>query len=460
VNAPVVRLFGLLVVLFALLVGFTSRWSVFEASALRDNPNNHRIVLEEQLIKRGVIRAANGAVIAGDRRLSRGRFTRRYPTGSLFALPVGYDSLRFGRSGLERFYNDQLTGRRTEFVGAIDQLLHKRQVGDDLHTTLDEKAQRVAYSALGGRKGAVVALDVHTGAVRVMAGTPSFDPNAPSRGSTLNRATQGLYPPGSTFKTVTAAAALDSGRYQPTSLVSGRNDKIISGTPLGNFGGENFGLIDLTTALTHSVNTVWAEVGVRLGKSVMASYMEKFGFDAKPPLDYPSSQLDASGSYRNGRVTKPTSRFIDVGRMAIGQNLLLVTPLQMASVAQTIGNSGVRMEPRLVERVVDPEGRPVESPLPKTAERVMSVATAAKLTAMMKQVVREGTGTAAALQGVQVAGKTGTAELNNNGLNDLWFICFTPSVAVAVVIEHVQGGQGGTVAAPVAKQVLQALGQR
>jgi peptidoglycan glycosyltransferase len=306
----------------------------------------------------------------------------------------------------------------------------------------------------------VVALDVHTGAVRVMAGTPSFDPNAPSRGSTLNRATQGLYPPGSTFKTVTAAAALDSGRYQPTSLVSGRNDKIISGTPLGNFGGENFGLIDLTTALTHSVNTVWAEVGVRLGKSVMASYMEKFGFDAKPPLDYPSSQLDASGSYRNGRVTKPTSRFIDVGRMAIGQNLLLVTPLQMASVAQTIGNSGVRMEPRLVERVVDPEGRPVESPLPKTAERVMSVATAAKLTAMMKQVVREGTGTAAALQGVQVAGKTGTAELNNNGLNDLWFICFTPSVAVAVVIEHVQGGQGGTVAAPVAKQVLQALGQR
>jgi peptidoglycan glycosyltransferase len=201
-------------------------------------------------------------------------------------------------------------------------------------------------------------------------------------------------------------------------------------------------------------------VGVHLGKSVMSDYMQRFGFDAKPPLDYPASQLQASGSYRRGMVIKPTSRFIDVGRMAIGQNLLLVTPLQMATVAQTIANGGERMEPRLVDQVVDPEGRPVQTPLPRTAQRVMSTATAGKLTEMMKQVVREGTGTAAALQGVQVAGKTGTAELNNNGLNDLWFIGFTPSVAVAVVLEHVQGGQGGTVAAPVAKQVLEALGQR
>jgi penicillin-binding protein A len=459
VNRSVIRLYALLVVLFAVLVGFTSRWSVFEASALRNNPNNHRQVLEEQQIKRGLIRARDGSVLAANRRLPGKRFARRYPQGKLFALPVGYDNFRFGRAGLERFYNDQLTGQRNEFAGILESLTSKQRVGNDLRTTLDPKAQRVAMQALAGRKGAVVAMDVHTGAVRVMAGTPSFDPENPNRGSTFNLATQGLFPPGSTFKTVTAAAALDTGRYQPGSLISGRNGKIISGTPLDNFGGENFGLIPLTDALTHSVNTVFGEIGVKLGQRTMARYMTRLGFNAKPPLDYPKTQMSASGSYRNGKLINEESRFIDVGRMAIGQDKLLVTPLQMATVAQTIGNGGVRMEPRLVQRVTDPDGRTLSTPLPKRAQRAMSTDTAAKLTAMMKQVVKEGTGTAAALQGVEVAGKTGTAELNNNGLNDLWFIAFTPSEAVAVVIANVQGGQGGTVAAPVAKQVLQALGQ-
>ncbi|HEY7076799.1 MAG TPA: penicillin-binding transpeptidase domain-containing protein [Solirubrobacteraceae bacterium] len=457
-NKPVIRLYVLLIVLFAVLVGFTSRWSVFEAEALRNNPNNHRQVLEEQLIRRGLIRARDGELLAGNRRLPGKRYTRRYPTGPLFALPVGYNSFRFGRAGLERYYNDDLTGQKSEFAGILDQLGSRTRVGDDLRTTLDPKAQKVAYQALGGRKGAVVAMDVHSGAVRVLAGTPSFDPLNPNRGSTFNLATQGLFPPGSTFKTVTAVAAIDTGRYTPSSLISGRNGKIISGTPLQNFGGEDFGLITLTDALTHSVNTVFGEVGVKLGGSTMSRYMERFGFNAKPPMDYPADQMSASGSYRNGKLISETSRFIDVGRMAIGQDKLLVTPLQMATVAQSIGNGGVRMEPRLVQRVVDPDGRTVSTPLPKRAQRVMSPATAAKLTAMMKQVVKEGTGTAAALQGVEVAGKTGTAELNNNGLNDLWFIAFTPTEAVAVVVANVQGGQGGTVAAPIAKQVLQALG--
>jgi peptidoglycan glycosyltransferase len=293
----------------------------------------------------------------------------------------------------------------------------------------------------------------------VLAATPSYDPSNPKNAGTFDRATQGRYPPGSTFKTVTAAVALDTGRFQPTSQVDGGNHKIISGAPLDNFGGESFGLIDLTFALTHSVNTVWAQVGEKLGKQAMADYMKRFGFYSDPPMDFPDDQMLPSGEYRNGKLLAPASRFIDVGRMAIGQDKLLVTPLQMASVAQTIGNGGVRMEPRLVQKVVDPDGRTVDTPLPKEARRVMSPQSAAALTAMMKQVVREGTGTAAALQGVEVAGKTGTAEIDPAaGINDLWFIAFTPRVAVAVVIER-QHGQGGTVAAPVAKQVLQALGQ-
>jgi peptidoglycan glycosyltransferase len=458
-NKPVVRLFGLVVLLFAVLIGFTSRWTVFEANALRQNPANHRVLLQEERIKRGLIRAADGTVLAGSRKIDATRYARRYPTGDLFAHPVGFFSIDRGRTGLEESYNDALSGRETTTIGALERLLGPRNVGDDLKTTLSPKAQRAAYAGLNGRAGAVVALDVRSGAVRALAATPSFDPNDPAKAQTFNRATQGRYPPGSTFKAVTAAAALDSGRYTPGSQVNGRNHQIISGAPLDNFGGEDFGNIDLTFALTHSVNTVWAQVGEKLGKQTMADYMEKFGFYSDPPMDYPDNQMLPSGEYRNGRLLPPTSRFIDVGRMAIGQDKLLVTPLQMASVAQAIGNGGVRMEPRLVQKVVDPDGRTTDTPLPKGAGRVMSKASADALTVMMKNVVREGTGTAAALQGVELAGKTGTAEIDPAaGINDLWFIGFTPDVAVAVVIER-QKGQGGTVAAPVAKQVLQAHGQ-
>ena len=307
----------------------------------------------------------------------------------------------------------------------------------------------------------MVALDVKTGAVRVLAGTPSFDPKDPGKkgGSIFNLATQGLFPPGSTFKTVTASAAIDSGRYRPDSRVSGRNGKVISGTPLNNFSSQDYGDITLTEALTNSVNTVWAEVGVKLGRQRMQEYMDRFGFGRKPPMDYPDTQMVSSGPRRKGKILPMTSDRVDVGRTAIGQALLLVTPLQMASVAQTIGNGGLRMEPRLVEKVIDPDGRTVDEPLPKEAERVMRSESAAELTTMMKSVVREGSGTAAALEGVELAGKTGTAEIDiQRKINDLWFIGFTDEVAVAVIIDREQG-QGGTVAAPIAKRVLQALGQ-
>jgi peptidoglycan glycosyltransferase len=461
VNAPIFRLFAIFSLMFAVLIGFSSRWAVFGAKRLRENTHNSRVVLEEQRIKRGVIRAADGTVLAGSTALSGGRYARRYPTGKLFAQAVGFDDIILGRAGLERQYNDALVGRKEELSRLLDSIVSKDRVGDDLQTTLDPKAQKVAFEALQGHQGAVVALDVKTGAVRVLAGTPSFDPKDPGKqgGTIFNNATQGLYPPGSTFKTVTATAAIDSGKYQPDSKVSGKNGKVISGTPLNNFGSENFGDITLTDALTHSVNTVWAEVGVKLGRRTMQEYMDRFGFGTDPPMDYPSGQMVPSGPRRKGEILPMTSSRVDVGRTAIGQALLLVTPLQMATVAQTIGNGGVRMEPRLVAKVVDPDGRTVDTPLPKEAERVMSASTAAKVGTMMKSVVREGSGTAAALEGIELAGKTGTAEINiAQGINDLWFIGFTGKVAVAVIIDR-EKGQGGTVAGPIAKTVLQALGQ-
>jgi penicillin-binding protein A len=473
-NTPVLRLYVLVVLLFALLVAFTSRWTVFDATALRDNPLNKRELLQQQKIRRGTIRSADGQVLARAVRRPGDIYTRRYPTGDLFAHAVGYSYTTIGRAGLERSRNDELTGQRTELVTALESILGRSDEGDDVDTTLNAKAQQAAVDALraSGHKGALVALDVKTGGVLAMASDPSYDPNGLGNPATfarlnrdeanaplVNRATQNGYPPGSTMKVVTAAAALDSGRYRPDSLVSGENGKVISGVPLNNFGGESFGDIDLTFALTNSVNTVWAEVGEKLGGSTMQRYMERFGFYAEPPMDYPDSQMTASGVRKGGKLVPMTSDRVDVGRVAIGQGDLFATPLQMASVAQTIGNGGVRLKPHIMAKSVDPDGRTVEEVEPEEAQQVISRQTARDLTVMMKQVVREGTGTAAALEGVEVAGKTGTAELNTTGLNQPWFMCFTPEVAVAITLERVQGGTGGVTAAPIAKTVLQALGQ-
>jgi peptidoglycan glycosyltransferase len=474
VNAPVLRLFGLVVVLFGVLVAFTSRWTVFDAAALRENTLNRRELLQQQKIRRGTIRSADGKVLARAVPGPGETWGRRYPTADLFAHPIGYSFTTIGRAGLERSRNDELTGQRTELVTALESILGRPNEGDDVRTTLDARAQQVAFDALegSGHKGALVALDVKTGGVLAMASSPSYDPNGlddrnnfarlnrdDANAPLVNRATQNGYPPGSTMKVVTAAAALDSGRYQPDSQVSGENGKVISGVPLNNFDSEDFGSVDLTFALTNSINTVWAEVGEKLGRDTMQRYMERFGFYAEPPMDYPDAQMSASGVRKNGRLVPVTSPRVDVGRVAIGQGDLFATPLQMATVAQTIGNGGVRLEPHIMAKAVDRDGRVVEEVEPKEAERVISRRTAADLTAMMKNVVREGTGTAAALEGVEVAGKTGTAELNNSGLNQPWFMCFTPEVAVAITLERFQGGTGGTTAAPIAKQVLEALDQ-
>ena len=473
-NAPIQRLYLLFLVLFAVLVYFTSRNAVFDATALRDNTLNKRTLLEEQQIHRGTIRAADGTILARSVKQRGGVYTRRYPTNGLFSHPIGYSFTTLGRAGLERSRNDDLTGKRNELTSVLDQLRGKRQTGDSVRTTLDTAAQRVAYSALAGRKGAVVALDPRTGAVTVMASEPQYDPNAlrgPGTYSRLandnanrplvNRATQFGYAPGSTFKVVTATAAIDSGRYTPQSTVDGKNGVRISGVPLQNDFNQSFGPIDLTTALAKSVNTVYAQVAERLGKATLRKYMVRFGFGSKPQLDYPKDQMSASGEYRNGNLLEPTSRFVDVGRMGIGQDKLAVTPLQMAEVAAAVANRGRLMKPHLTDRIVDVDGRTVERVTPQVQSTVMKPSTSSAVTAMMEGVVNSGTGTQAQIPGVRVAGKTGTAETQiGKTTNNVWFIAFAPAdnprVAIAVTMEH-QVGFGGDVAAPVAKAVMESL---
>jgi len=299
---------------------------------------------------------------------------------------------------------------------------------------------------------------------------PTYDPNdipenfqqfnTDQDAPLFNRATQAGYQPGSTMKVVTAAAALDSGEYSPDDTVSGQSPKEISGVPLENAGGGSFGDIPLTEALTNSVNTVWAEVGEELGTDTMYKYMDRFGFNEQPPLDYPDFQLASSGEYADGKLLDAGSDQIDVGRMAIGQDKLNVTPLQMAMVVAAVANDGELMEPRLWSKVIDTDGREDEMSADRQS-RVMSEDSANALTDMMKDVVNEGTGGAAALGEIQVAGKTGTAEIDiENNVNQAWFIGFAPAddpkIAVSVTIERTSGF-GGVVAAPIAKSVMEVL---
>jgi len=478
-NQPIVRLFGLVIVMFAVLLAFTSRWTIFEAKSLRDNKLNARGTLEQQRIDRGTIVAANGAVLARSVRSrassrSESIYVRRYPAGGEFAHAVGYDSITLGRTGIESFRNTTLNGQSgTNLQSVLDQLQGKKRQGNNVYTTLVPGAQQVANSALAGHEGAVVALDPRTGAVDVMASSPGYDPSSLSstrayeglsRSSgrpLVNRATQFGYAPGSTFKVITATAAIDSGAYTAESAVSGRNDVTISGVPLQNDENESFGSLSLTQALAKSVNTVWAQVAEHVGKSTLARYMRRFGFDSKPQLDYPAEEMSSSGEYDRGRLIAPTSSRVDVGRMGIGQDKLEVTPLQMAEVAAAVANGGRLMTPHLTSRIVDPDGRTVQQVTPHVQSVVMKPSTATAVRTMMEAVVNEGTGTPAQIPGVQVAGKTGTAETQiGTAINNVWFIAFAPAsapkVAIAVTLKGVPG-QGASFAAPVARAVIERL---
>ena len=300
-----------------------------------------------------------------------------------------------------------------------------------------------------------------------MVSIPEYDPNRIPKdfaqlnrdqsAPLFNRATQAGYPPGSTMKVVTATAALDSGELTPSSTFSGRSPIEIEGVPLANSGGEQFGTIDMTTALTNSVNTWWAQAGEKIGKDTMFKYMDRYGFDAKPRLDYPSFQLAASGVYDGNRLLGPSDA-IDIGRVAIGQERLRVTPLQMAEVAATVANKGELMEPRLWSKVIDPDGRETKLD-PARQSRVMGEDTAQTLNTMMQSVVSEGTGTAGAVSGIDVAGKTGTAEIST-GVNDAWFIGFAPAndpqIAISCIVEHTSGF-GGPTCGPIFKAVAESI---
>jgi penicillin-binding protein A len=477
VNQPIARLFIVVLVLFAVLVAFTSRWTVFQASALRANADNKRPGLEDQYVARGAIVAADGTALARSVRLRGGRYVRTYPFGPLFASPIGYYDPSNGSSELERYRGGVLAGTPAQQSSIFDQLTDRPTSGDEIITTLDEHAQQVAEQALAGRDGAVIAMVPSTGAIKVLAASPSYDPNQVANHAKfeqithdpaaplVNRATAAQYAPGSTFKVVTAIAAIDTGLFTPQSIVNGKSPIVVSGQPLSNDAGTSYGPVSLSDALTNSINTVWAQVALKVGASTLQGYMDRLGFYRVPPIDLPSDELAVSGvRYPSHPGYLPLSSGADIGRVGIGEGGLEVTPLQMVMVAAAVANGGRLMTPHLTSEVVNADGVPVQSVAPTLYSNVMKPSTAQEVGQMMENVVRDGTGTAAALSGITVAGKTGTAQdctsLAVCDTSQVWFIAYAPvakpKIAIAVTLAH-QVGYGGSIAAPIAKQVLEAL---
>jgi peptidoglycan glycosyltransferase len=491
-NRQIVRLTYVALLLVGVLVVMTTYWQTWAAAGLADRQDNSVKRVAEFSVDRGaiVVRQPFARLARNRARKVEGNtlFYRRYPQGPLTAHVVGYSTVARSRTGLERSLNDYLTASNTNlstvFDKALDELRGKTVEGNDVVLNLDLDAQEVALEALGDNCGAVVALDPRTGKVRVMASSPSYDPNLVENrfaeiakitadcdqpSPLLNRAAAGLFIPGSSFKVVTAAAALESRKFTPGSIFHDPGYCVIYGKQVHNFadqsGPEVFGTIDFVSGLVHSVNSVFCKVGQRLGARRILDTARRFGFYERPPIETPADERQPSGLYdERGRLYYPKNDSdVDAGRMAFGQERMLVTPLQMAMVAGTIGNDGRLMEPQLVDRIVAPGGRTILKGQPHLVRQAVRKGTANAVADMMRLVVQEGTGTAAQISGYSIGGKTGTAETEIATSNTTWFIAFggrdegsAPEVAIAVVLQD-QSGVGGTTAAPIARSVMQAL---
>ena len=487
-NRQIVRLTYLSLVLVGVLVVMTTYWQTWAAASLADRQDNAIKRVAEFSVDRGLIfswqprkRLARNVERDAD---GKTLFFRRYPYGGLAAHVVGYSTVERSRTGLERSLNDYLTASNANLSTlvdkALDELRGKPVRGNDVVLNLDLDAQNVALEELGTQCGAVVALDPRTGKVRVMASSPSFDPNlaeeqfdrisrvtADCRPASplLNRASAGLFVPGSTFKVVTASAALESKKFKPESTFVDPGYCTVYGKRVSNFDTSRpFGTIDLENALVNSVNSVFCNIGLKLGAKRILDTAKRFGFYERPPLETPADERLPSGLYRNGRPYYPVrDTDVDAGRMAFGQERMLVTPLQMAMLAGAIGVRGALMEPQVVDRIVTPGGRVVQKQRPALIRRAVSEDTANAVAQMMRLAVERGTGTAAQIFGYSVGGKTGTGETGVPGSNTTWFIAFAgrddehpAELAIAVVLQN-QSGTGGTTAAPIARAVMQAI---
>lgn len=483
-NKPIrVMAIGCLVMFMALLININVLQFV-NADSLNSKAGNRRVINEEFSRDRGAILVAGDPIAESVPSKDTYKFQRRYPNAKLYAPISGFYSYVYGRSALENSQNSVLSGSDNRlFVNrVVDLLSNKKPKGGSVELTLDPLAQKTAASGLASlgkdAKGAVVALDPTSGAILAMVGQPSFDPNrlashdvasvqrawkslnADKNQPMLNRATQQILPPGSTFKLVTAAAALDDLKIDPDSMVKAGKTLKVNGFTLVNENGSSCGgdTITFEQALNISCNVAFGGLAVKIGQDKLAAQAAKFGFGSDPLDDLAVSP----SRFTDGDKTMSADF---VAQSGIGQYEVAATPLQMAMVAAGIANDGTVMKPYIVKTVRSPNLKVLEQANPSKLSQAMSAANAAKLSQMMVSTVERGTATSAKIAGIDVGGKTGTAQSTPERPPYAWFVSFAPAnnprVAVAVVVESSSTGRdeiaGGRLAGPIARAVMEAV---
>jgi peptidoglycan glycosyltransferase len=471
VNAPLRRVAISVLVLFTLLILNINYIQVVRSDELRTDGRNTRVLADEYSRERGAIIVDGEPIAMSVPTDDRLKYLRQYPQAALYAAVTGYYSVIFGADGIEDAENALLAGTDDRlFVRRISDLFTGRDPsGGDVVLTLDPAVQEAAMAGLEGQVGAVVALDPTTGAVLGLASTPTYDPNvlaghdldavrdaaeqleAADPDPRTNQAIDERYAPGSIFKVIVSAAALENG-YTPETVVPAPQvfDLPQSDGTLGNFNEsacDPSGQQSLIDALTISCNTAFAQLGIDLGEDAIRDTAEAFGFgqDLDIPLGVEASTL---GEIENGD---------QLARTSIGQQDVQVTPLQAAMIAAAVANDGILMKPYLVDQLLAPDLTVIDETDPEVFSEPVSTEVANQLTEMMTSVVADGSGRSARISGVQVAGKTGTAE--NDGPDHNWFIGFAPAdeprIAVAVFVRN-GGGTGGDTSAPIARRVIEA----
>ena len=446
-----------LLALIGIQILYLAKLSVWDGDALAAHPLNTRSALMEQDIRRGRILDREGRVLAE----SSADHVRSYPYGRILAPVTGYQTERYGSVGVEQAAGQALSGVTADaaHAGPLRTLL-RADAGYDVRLTVDAELSEAAWNALGTRRGAVIVMDAATGAVRAMVSSPSFDPAAVEKhwdeltaredSPLLNRAAQGLYPPGSTFKTLIADAALEAGVTNPDEVFTCTGELAIgSDYVLHESHGEVHGKLHLADALRESCNVTFATLALRLGASGLSSAFERFGIGtelADPELPMAAAHVPEMKRLGDG----------EIAQTGIGQGALLVTPLQMALVADAFANGGKMMQPYLIAQVLTAQGTPLYEASPTVWRTATTAQRAAVIDGYMADVVAAGTGTAADVAGVRVTGKTGTAE-NASGTDHAWFIGSAErgghKIVMAVIVE--EGGFGGRAAAGIAHRIIQ-----
>lgn len=448
----------LLIINFLLVIGTLTYWQVVKKEEIYLHPRNKRLTLLEEKTQRGKILDRAGRVLAESKGPGGGT-NRHFPYREYAGHLVGYNTAKYGKAGLEYSLNAYLLGLTgQEQVLPFLPNLPQERTGYDVVTTLDIELQKLGYQLLGDRKGAVVVLEPQTGAVLALVSKPSYDPNLieenwaklqqdNNNSPLLNRAVQGLYPPGSTLKVITGAGALTNNPANWERTFNAPGYIIVRGNRINDE--RIVGKIGFKEAMARSSNYVFATLGLEMGAQKFYQVLTEFGLNKKVEMEIPTANP----------ILASTEDLVPeaLAETSIGQGKTLVTPLHMALVASTIANGGLIPMPFLVDEIKDSEGQLVEKTTPAKGTRVIEEEVNAKLAQSMQAVVEAGTGKSARVNGVKVAGKTGSAE-NPHGNTHAWFIGFAPAdnpeIALAVIVEN--GGAGGSVAGPIAKEIIEA----